>query len=155
MILAGRTGSGKTDLLTALERSCGAQTLDLEGLANHRGSTFGALGKEPQPTTEQYEVLFSLTRPISPICQSPFFPYLTLKSFVFRTSSHSNGLTSTREHPCLLRTRERTSAGKRILNTPFSHMWRPRFSHMSETNASFGSFQVLGPSTPLGADACR
>jgi hypothetical protein len=24
------------------------------------------------------EVFFSLTRPISPICQSPFFPYLTL-----------------------------------------------------------------------------
>ena len=29
--------------------------LDLEGLAHHKGSSFGALGQEPQPTTEQFE----------------------------------------------------------------------------------------------------
>ena len=33
--------------------------------------------------------VFSLTRPISPICQRPFFPYLTFEFFVFRDSSAS------------------------------------------------------------------
>jgi len=31
------------------------QVIDLEGLANHKGSAFGALGKNGQPTTEQFE----------------------------------------------------------------------------------------------------
>lgn len=55
VVLGGRTGSGKTDVLLQLRRACGAQVLDLEGDANHRGSTFGALGLPPQPTNEMYE----------------------------------------------------------------------------------------------------
>ncbi|MXX08661.1 MAG: tRNA 2-selenouridine(34) synthase MnmH [Synechococcus sp. SB0673_bin_10] len=54
VLLGGHTGSGKTDVLHAL-RSAGAQTLDLEGLARHRGSSFGGLGQPCQPTTEQFE----------------------------------------------------------------------------------------------------
>jgi tRNA 2-selenouridine synthase len=54
LIIGGKTGSGKTDILKELARM-GEQVLDLEGLANHKGSTFGALGQEPQPTTEQFE----------------------------------------------------------------------------------------------------
>lgn len=54
MLLGGHTGSGKTDVLHAL-RSAGAQVLDLEGLAHHRGSSFGGLGQPRQPTTEQFE----------------------------------------------------------------------------------------------------
>ncbi|WP_017924932.1 tRNA 2-selenouridine(34) synthase MnmH, partial [Burkholderia glumae] len=42
IVLTGRTGSGKTQLLGALARA-GAQTLDLERLAVHRGSLLGAL----------------------------------------------------------------------------------------------------------------
>ena len=53
-LLGGHTGSGKTDVLHAL-RCAGAQVLDLEGLAHHRGSSFGGLGQPPQPTTEQFE----------------------------------------------------------------------------------------------------
>ena len=34
-----------------------------------------------EPATCEYQACFSLTRAISPICQSPFFPYLTLKFF--------------------------------------------------------------------------
>lgn len=37
VVLGGRTGSGKTDVLLQLRRACGAQVLDLEGDANHRG----------------------------------------------------------------------------------------------------------------------
>jgi len=53
-LLGGRTGSGKTDLLLAL-RERGVAVLDLEGRANHRGSSFGALGLPPQPSSEHYE----------------------------------------------------------------------------------------------------
>ncbi len=53
-ILGGRTGSGKTDILNHLEQM-GEQVVDLEGLAHHKGSAFGALGEFPQPTTEQFE----------------------------------------------------------------------------------------------------
>lgn len=53
IVISGMTGSGKTDVLKAL-RNRGEQVLDLEGLANHRGSAFGALGKPTQPTTEHF-----------------------------------------------------------------------------------------------------
>lgn len=54
LILSGMTGSGKTELLHMLRRR-GEQVLDLEGLANHRGSAFGAIDGLAQPTTEQFE----------------------------------------------------------------------------------------------------
>jgi tRNA 2-selenouridine synthase len=53
-ILGGMTGSGKTEMLHHLA-AMGEQVLDLEGLANHKGSAFGALGQEDQPTNEQFE----------------------------------------------------------------------------------------------------
>ncbi len=56
VVLGGKTGSGKTQILTAL-KSLNEQVLDLEELANHRGSAFGGLGKEPQPSTEHFENL--------------------------------------------------------------------------------------------------
>ena len=56
IILGGKTGSGKTDILKELARQ-GEQIIDLEGLANHKGSTYGAIGQAPQPATEQFENL--------------------------------------------------------------------------------------------------
>lgn len=53
-ILSGYTGSGKTEILAELKK-LGQQVVDLEGLANHKGSAFGALGQPPQPTTEHFE----------------------------------------------------------------------------------------------------
>ncbi|MBK7575836.1 MAG: tRNA 2-selenouridine(34) synthase MnmH [Ignavibacteria bacterium] len=52
-VVGGRTGSGKTHHLHQLAVR-GEQILDLEGLANHKGSSFGALGEQPQPTTEHF-----------------------------------------------------------------------------------------------------
>jgi len=52
-ILGGRTGCGKTAILHAIAKQ--QQMVDLEGLANHKGSAFGALGEQPQPTVEQFE----------------------------------------------------------------------------------------------------
>ncbi|MFN3940651.1 MAG: tRNA 2-selenouridine(34) synthase MnmH, partial [Chitinophagales bacterium] len=54
LILGGNTGSGKTEVLHALQMA-GEQVIDLEALAHHKGSAFGALGEETQPTTEQFE----------------------------------------------------------------------------------------------------
>ncbi|MEB3173369.1 MAG: tRNA 2-selenouridine(34) synthase MnmH [Cyanobacteriota bacterium] len=54
VLLGGRTGSGKTELLLELQRQ-GAAVVDLEGLAQHRGSSFGGLGMAPQPSSEQFE----------------------------------------------------------------------------------------------------
>ncbi|MDX9782184.1 MAG: tRNA 2-selenouridine(34) synthase MnmH [Bacteroidales bacterium] len=54
ILLGGYTGSGKTEILQQL-REAGEQILDLEGLANHKGSAFGALGQPVQPSTEQFE----------------------------------------------------------------------------------------------------
>lgn len=53
-ILGGKTGSGKTHILNELP-SKGAAMIDLEGLAHHRGSSFGAIGMPPQPSQEQFE----------------------------------------------------------------------------------------------------
>lgn len=57
LILGGKTGSGKTAILQGL-RAQGLQVIDLEGLANHKGSVFGHINEEPQPTTEQFENVF-------------------------------------------------------------------------------------------------
>ncbi len=53
IVIGGPTGSGKTKLLHALKES-GEQVLDLESIANHRGSAFGSLGLPPQPGNEQF-----------------------------------------------------------------------------------------------------
>jgi tRNA 2-selenouridine synthase len=54
--VCGPTGSGKTRLLHAL-REAGAQVLDLEGLANHRGSVLGLIPGVPQPSQKGFDTL--------------------------------------------------------------------------------------------------
>ena len=54
IILSGSTGSGKTDILKELQ-NLGEQIIDLEGIAHHRGSAFGAIGEKEQHSTEQFE----------------------------------------------------------------------------------------------------
>lgn len=54
IILSGLTGVGKTRMLHALERS-GKQTLNLEGLANHKGSLLGSPPKGGQPSQKHFE----------------------------------------------------------------------------------------------------
>jgi len=65
-ILGGRTGSAKTPILHELAK-LGEQVLDLEGLANHKGSAFGWIGEKEQPSTQQFEnELFEILRHFDP-----------------------------------------------------------------------------------------
>ncbi len=68
IILGGYTGSGKTLVIQELKQ-LGKHIVDLEGLANHKGSAFGALGESPQPSQEMFEnllakELFAITQKI-------------------------------------------------------------------------------------------
>jgi tRNA 2-selenouridine synthase len=54
IVIAGRTGSGKSLLLERLQAQ-GAQVLDLERLASHRGSVLGHLPQQPQPSQKHFE----------------------------------------------------------------------------------------------------
>ena len=69
-VICGTTGSGKSLLLQRLE-AAGAQVLDLEGLARHRGSVLGGLPRQPQPPQKAFETQlwwrlrgFDPTRPV-------------------------------------------------------------------------------------------
>jgi len=53
-VICGKTGSGKSRLLAALAQQ-GAQVLDLETLANHRGSVLGLVPGSPQPGQKEFE----------------------------------------------------------------------------------------------------
>lgn len=65
-VLCGRTGSGKTRLLHALAAE-GAQVLDLEALAAHRGSVLGALPDAPQPSQKAFDSsLWAALRALDP-----------------------------------------------------------------------------------------
>jgi tRNA 2-selenouridine synthase len=58
IVLGGLTGSGKTHILNYL-KGLGHQIIDLEGIANHKGSAFGSLGQLTQPSTEHFSnILF-------------------------------------------------------------------------------------------------
>ena len=66
VVLGGLTGSGKTHILKYIRES-GHQVIDLEGLANHKGSAFGSIGQPPQPSSEQFaNMLFDEWKQIDP-----------------------------------------------------------------------------------------
>lgn len=54
IVLGGRTGGAKTQLLRGLAEK-GEQIIDLEALAKHKGSAFGGIGEQDQETNEQFE----------------------------------------------------------------------------------------------------
>jgi tRNA 2-selenouridine synthase len=93
LVLGGLTGSGKTQILHSL-KELGEQTIDLEQLACHRGSSYGALSLS-QPSNEQFEntlaeqwMSLDAQRPIwiedeSRLigrCKIPDFPFQLLRS---------------------------------------------------------------------------
>ncbi len=54
IVIEGLTGSGKTEILLCL-KAMGEQVIDLEGIANHKGSVFGGIGQLAQPSTQQFQ----------------------------------------------------------------------------------------------------
>lgn len=65
-VISGGTGSGKSHLLHALSDQ-GAQVLDLEDLAQHRGSLLGRLPDQPQPSQKTFETrLWNTLRTFTP-----------------------------------------------------------------------------------------
>lgn len=65
-VVCGTTGSGKSRLLQELS-ALGAQVLDLEALAHHRGSVLGGLPAQPQPSQKMFETrIWSALRSFDP-----------------------------------------------------------------------------------------
>lgn len=58
-ILGGYTGSGKTEMLQEIS-SNGDVVIDLEKIAQHKGSAFGSLNLPPQPTQEMFENILGM-----------------------------------------------------------------------------------------------
>ena len=58
MVISGLTGTGKTEILKQLH-AMGEQVIDLEGLANHRGSLLGAEPNRAQPSQKYFESLLA------------------------------------------------------------------------------------------------
>lgn len=66
LVLGGYTGSAKTQILQLMKKA-GAQVIDLEALAQHKGSAFGNLEDEPQPHTEHFaNLVWSELRSFNP-----------------------------------------------------------------------------------------
>jgi tRNA 2-selenouridine synthase len=59
IILSGYTGSDKTGILLQLQKN-NTPVIDLEGIASHKGSAFGSLGMNPQPSQEHFENVLAL-----------------------------------------------------------------------------------------------
>ena len=62
IIIGGFTGSGKTQILHALQ-NMGEYIIDIEAIAHHRGSSFGAIGNMPQGSQEDFENKLALAYP--------------------------------------------------------------------------------------------
>ena len=56
LILFGKTGCGKSEILRHIQKK-GGQLLDFEELASHNGSAFGGINKLPQPSQEDFELM--------------------------------------------------------------------------------------------------
>lgn len=73
LVINGYTGSGKTKILTELQEK-GYPVLDLEGMANHRGSVFGMIGKKPH-NQKVFDLMF-----VERALQLKDFPYVLLEA---------------------------------------------------------------------------
>jgi tRNA 2-selenouridine synthase len=93
ILLDGYTGSAKTEILQRLAR-LGVQVLDLEGLAGHRGSLFGAVAGRPQPGQKRFESMLLLalesldrSRPVVVEAESSKVGQINLPPLLWRAMS--------------------------------------------------------------------
>lgn len=59
-LIGGYTGTGKTTIIHQLVKKLRIPVIDLESIANHRGSAFGAIGMGSQPSQEMFENILAL-----------------------------------------------------------------------------------------------
>ena len=98
MVLRGETGTGKTGILAALAAR-GAQVLDLEALAGHRGSAFGGLGLPAQPSHDAFVAAVEThcraldpTRPVYLEHEGPYIGAVGVPEWLRERSYASDGV---------------------------------------------------------------
>jgi tRNA 2-selenouridine synthase len=133
-VLCGPTGCGKTRLLHALQQQ-GTQVLDLEGLANHRGSLIGAIPDSPQPSQKWFDSLllrqlmgFDLDKPIWTEAESKKIGALQLPAALFETMHAGRVFSVTAPMPARVK------------------LWREDYRHFEENPA-----WLIERLQPLGA----
>ena len=111
-VICGTTGSGKSRLLEVLD-SIGAQVLDLEKLAAHRGSVLGHLPSQPQPSQKMFETLiwqklrsFDVAQPVFVESESKKVGNLRVPDAVMEKM---------RQSPCVSLTLSRTNRVKLLM----------------------------------------
>ncbi len=104
-VISGGTGSGKSHLLHALANQ-GAQVIDLEALAQHRGSVLGVLPGQPQPSQKTFETklwdnfrAFSPERPVYIEAESSKVGMLSLPKVLVERMRASHSLRIEVPHP--------------------------------------------------------
>jgi tRNA 2-selenouridine synthase len=139
VVICGLTGSGKSRLLAALA-GAGAQTLDLEGIARHRGSLLGDLPGESQPSQKWFE-----SELLDALCR------LDASRPVF-VESESRRIGSVQMPDALL---ERMRAGRALtLSTPRAQrvaLLKEEYAHFLSDPALLGA--CLRPLTPVHGKA--
>jgi tRNA 2-selenouridine synthase len=89
ILLDGNTGTGKTEVIQRLP-ALGVQVIDLEGLANHRGSALGAAGEQPSQKGFESDLAGVLSNldPLKPVvieAESSRIGQVNLPSQIFAT----------------------------------------------------------------------
>ncbi|MFN3715175.1 MAG: tRNA 2-selenouridine(34) synthase MnmH [Thiobacillus sp.] len=146
-VVSGPTGSGKSRLLAALQQA-GAQVLDLEGLAAHRGSLLGARPDDPQPAQKGFESAiwsalsrFDPARPVYVESESRRIGALTVPEAL---------IAAMRSSPCI-RIEAPLSARVQLLIEDYAHflaapgMLNARLAHLAELRGrqTVASWQAL------------
>ena len=134
-VLSGPTGCGKTRLLYAL-REAGAQVLDLEELASHRGSVLGSLPGKPQPSQKYFDSL--LLRRLSSYDPSHVI-WVEAESKKIGNIQLPDALLETMRKGQLIRIE--TEMPQRVL------MWREDYRHFEEN--PLGMLEILNFLRPL------
>ena len=119
-VICGTTGSGKSRLLETLD-AIGAQVLDLEQLAAHRGSVLGSLPSEPQPSQKMFESrIWAKLRSFDP--SKPVFVESESKK-VGNLRVPEEVMVAMRASPCISLTLSRPNR-VRLLTQDYSHFVR-------------------------------
>jgi tRNA 2-selenouridine synthase len=134
-VVCGTTGSGKSRLLETLH-VIGAQVLDLEQLAAHRGSLLGSLPDEPQPSQKMFESrIWDKLRSFDPAL--PVFVESESKK-VGNLRVPDAVMTAMRASPCIALTLSRPNR-VRLLTEDYSHYVRDP----AALNAQLGHLVLL------------